>query len=144
MILMSQKTNITTSSQVRKAKCFSTHLPLPTMWMGSIASIQKISSLTYDFSDVKVRLIATRHYNYKLLEFIINPLYTNLFCKSPSLRRTKTDKMHAHTITLIMISGLNLQYCSDTSYHNEKLKSLIKHSFNKIKEQAKLKTSVSR
>lgn len=105
---------------------------------------QKISSLTYDFSDVKVRLIATRHYNYKLLEFIINPLYTNLFCKSPSLRRTKTDKMHAHTITLIMISGLNLQYCSDTSYLNEKLKSLIKHSFNKIKEQAKLNTSVSR
>ena len=111
--------------------------------MGSMASIQKISSLTYDFSDVKVRLIATRHYNYKLLEFIINPLYTNLFCKSPSLIRTKTDKMHAHTTTPIMISGVNLQYYSDTSYHNEKLKSLIKHSFNKIKEHAKLKTSVS-
>lgn len=140
---MSQKTNITTSSQVQKAKCFLTHLPLPTMWMGSMASIQKISSLTYDFSDVKVRLIATRHYNYKLLEFIINPLYTNLFCKSPSLIRTKTDKMHAHTTTPIMISGVNLQYYSDTSYHNEKLKSLIKHSFNKIKEHAKLKTSVS-
>ena len=70
---------------------------------------QKISSLTNDFSNVKVGLEATGHYNYNLLgflidkglpTFVINPLHTNLFRKSLSLRQTKTDKVDAHTIAL--------------------------------------------
>ena len=114
---------------------------------------QKISSLTKDFSNVKVGLEATGHYNYNLLgflmdkglpTFVINPLHTNLFRKSLSLRQTKTDKVDAHTIALMMMSGVNLQSYSDTSYHNEELKSLTRHRFDKVKERAKLKTSVSR
>ena len=114
---------------------------------------QKISSLTNDFSNVKVGLEATGHYNYNLLgflidkglpTFVINPLHTNLFRKSLSLRQTKTDKVDAHTIALMMMSGVNLQSCSDTSYHNEELKSLTRYRFDKVKERAKLKTSVSR
>ncbi len=114
---------------------------------------QKISSLTNDFSNVKVGLEATGHYNYNLLgflmdkglpTFVINPLYTNLFRKSLSLRQTKTDKVDAHTIALMMMSGVNLQSYSDTSYHNEELKSLTRYRFDKVKERAKLKTSVSR
>lgn len=114
---------------------------------------QKISSLTNDFSNVKVGLEATRHYNYNLLgflmdkglpTFVINPLHTNLFRKSLSLRQTKTDKVDAHTIALMMMSGVNLQSYSDTSYHNEELKSLTRYRFDKVKERAKLKTSVSR
>ena len=114
---------------------------------------QKISSLTKDFSNVKVGLEATGHYNYNLLgflidkglpTFVINPLHTNLFRKSLSLRQTKTDKVDAHTIALMMMSGVNLQSYSDTSYHNEELKSLTRYRFDKEKERAKLKTSVSR
>ncbi len=114
---------------------------------------QKISSLTDDFSNVKVGLEATGHYNYNLLgflmdkglpTFVINPLHTNLFRKSLSLRQTKTDKVDAHTIALMMMSGVNLQSYSDTSYHNEELKSLTRYRFDKVKERAKLKTSVSR
>lgn len=114
---------------------------------------QKISSLTKDFSNVKVGLEATGHYNYNLLgflidkglpTFLINPLHTNLFRKSLSLRQTKTDKVDARTIALMMMSGLNLQSYSDTSYHNEELKSLTRYRFDKVKERAKLKTSVSR
>ena len=114
---------------------------------------QKISSLTNDFSNVKVGLEATGHYNYNLLgflidkglpTFVINPLHTNLFRKSLSLRQTKTDKVDAHTIALMMMSGVNLQSYSDTSYHNEELKSLTRYRFDKVKERAKLKTSISR
>lgn len=114
---------------------------------------QKISSLTNDFYNVKVGLEATGHYNYNLLgflidkglsTFVINPLHTNLFRKSLSLRQTKTDKVDAHTIALMMMSGVNLQSYSDTSYHNEELKSLTRYRFDKVKERAKLKTSVSR
>ena len=114
---------------------------------------QKISSLTKDFFNVKVGLEATGHYNYNLLgflmdkglpTFVINPLHTNLFRKSLSLRQTKTDKVDAHTIALMMMSGVNLQSYSDTSYHNEELKSLTRYRFDKVKERAKLKTSVSR
>ena len=114
---------------------------------------QKISSLTNDFSNVKVGLEATGHYNYNLLgflmdkglpTFVINPLHTNLFRKSLSLRQTKTDKVDAHTIALMMMSGVNLHSYSDTSYHNEELKSLTRYRFDKVKERAKLKTSVSR
>ena len=43
-----------------------------------------------------------------------------------------------------MMSGVNLQSYSDTSYHNEELKSLTRYRFDKVKERAKLKTSVSR
>lgn len=114
---------------------------------------QKISSLTNDFSNVKVGLEATGHYNYNLLgflidkglpTFVINPLHTNLFRKSLSLRQTKTDKVDARTIALMIMSGVNLQSYSDTSYHNEELKSLTRYRFDKVKERAKLKTSVSR
>lgn len=114
---------------------------------------QKISSLTNDFSNVKVGLEATGHYNYNLLgflidkglpTFVINPLHTNLFRKSLSLRQTKTDKVDAHTIALMMMSGVNLQSYSNTSYHNEELKSLTRYRFDKVQERAKLKTSISR
>lgn len=114
---------------------------------------QKISSLTSDFSVIKVGLEATGHYNYNLLGFlidkglptyVINPLHTNLYRKSLSLRQTKTDKVDARTIAFMLMSGVNLQSYSDTSYHNEALKSLTRYRFDKVKERAKLKTSVSR
>ena len=113
----------------------------------------KIQSTTEDLSKIKVGLEATGHYNYNLLgylidkgltTYVINPLHTNLYRKSQSLRQTKTDKVDARTIASMLMSDVNLKSYSDTSYHNEELKSLTRYRFDKVKERAKLKTSVSR
>lgn len=61
-----------------------------------------------------------------------------------SLRKTKTDKVDSHTIAAMLMSDVNLKSYSDISYHNEELKSLTRYRFDKVKERAKLKTSVSR
>jgi len=114
---------------------------------------QKIASVAEDLTKVKVGLEATGHYSYNLLgflldkgltTFVINPLHTNLYRKSLSLRKTKTDKVDAHTIASMIMSDVNLKSYSDTSYHNEELKSLTRYRFDKVKERASLKSSVSR
>ncbi len=114
---------------------------------------QRIQSVSDDLTKVKVGLEATGHYSYNLLgflldnglpTFVINPLHTNLYRKSLSLRKTKTDKVDAHTITSMIMSDVNLKSYSDTSYHNEELKSLTRYRFDKVKERATLKSSVSR
>mgnify|MGYP000584543174 FL=1 len=114
---------------------------------------QKIESVMDDVTKVKVGLEATGHYSYNLLgylidkglpTYVINPLHTNLYRKSLSLRQTKTDKVDARTIASMLMSDVNLKSYSDISYHNEELKSLTRYRFDKVKERAKLKTSVSR
>lgn len=114
---------------------------------------QKIESVMEDVSKVKVGLEATGHYSYNLLgylldkglpTYVINPLHTNLYRKSLSLRQTKTDKVDAHTIASMLMSDVNLKSYSDTSYHNEELKSLTRYRFDKVKERAQLKQSISR
>ena len=114
---------------------------------------EKINSCSKDFSKIKVGLEATGHYSYNLLgyllnkglpTFVINPLHTNLFRKSLSLRQTKTDKIDSHTIATMLMSNVNLKSYSIALYHNEELKSLSRYRFDKVKERAKLKVSVSR
>ena len=113
----------------------------------------RIESVSDDLTKVKVGLEATGHYSYNLLGFlldkglttyVINPLHTNLYRKSLSLRKTKTDKVDSRTIATMMMSDMNLKSYSNTSYHNEELKSLTRYRFDKVKERAKLKSSVSR
>lgn len=114
---------------------------------------QKIQSVTDDLTIVKVGLEATGHYSYNILgylldkglnTFVINPLHTNLYRKSLSLRKTKTDKVDAHTIATMLMSDVNLKSYSNTSYHNEELKSLTRYRFDKVRERAQLKQSISR
>ena len=114
---------------------------------------QKISSVMEDSSKVKVGLEATGHYSYNLLgylidkgltTYVINPLHTNLYRKSLSLRQTKTDKVDARTIASMLMSDVNLKSYSETSYHNQELKSLTRYRFDKVKERAKLKVSIAR
>ncbi len=101
----------------------------------------------------KVGLEATGHYSYNLLGFlldnglptyVINPLHTNLYRKSLSLRKTKTDKVDARTIASMLMSDVSLKPYSNTAYHNSELKSLTRYRFDKVKERAKLKSSISR
>ena len=114
---------------------------------------EKVCSVADDFTNVKVGLEATGHYSYNILgylldkgfpTYVINPLHTNLYRKSLSLRKTKTDKVDAHTIAAMLMSDVDLKSYSDTLYHNEELKSLTRYRFDKVKERAKLKTSVAR
>ena len=103
---------------------------------------------------IKVGLEATGHYSYNLLGFlldnglatyVLNPLRTNLYRKSLSLRKTKTDRVDARTIaSMLLLSDTGLKPYTDTAYHNEELKSLTRYRFDKVKERSKLKSSVSR
>ena len=114
---------------------------------------EKIFSVTDDKAEIKVGLEATGHYSVNLLgslidkglpTCVINPLHTNLYRKSLSLRKTKTDKVDAHTIATMLLSDVNLKSYSNTLYHNEELKSLTRYRFDKVNERAKLKISIAR
>ena len=115
--------------------------------------LQRIQSCARPSDKIKVGLEATGHYSYNILGFlldkdldtyVINPLLTNLFRKSTSLRRTKTDRIDARTIATMLMSDVDLKSYTDTSYHNEELKSLTRYRFDKVSERAKLKQSISR
>lgn len=115
--------------------------------------LSRIQSCSQGESKIKVGLEATGHYSYNLLGFlldnglatyVLNPLRTNLYRKSLSLRKTKTDRVDARTIAAMLLSDAGLKPYTDTAYHNEELKSLTRYRFDKVKERAKLKTSVSR
>ena len=115
--------------------------------------LQTIHRCTRPADKIKVGLEATGHYSYNILGFllnkglptyVINPLHTNLYRKSLTLRKTKTDRIDARTIATMLMSDLDLKSYTDTSYHNEELKSLTRYRFDKVHERAKLKQSVSR
>ena len=114
---------------------------------------EKIFSVTDDKTEIKVGLEATGHYSFNLLRSlidnglptcVINPLHSNLFRKSLSLRKTKTDKVDAGSIAMMLITDKTIKPYSDTSYHSEELKSLTRYRFDKVQERAKLKSSVAR
>ena len=120
---------------------------------GFDALLQTIRRCTRPENKIKVGLEATGHYSYNILGFllnegldtyVINPLHTNLYRKSLSLRKTKTDRVDARTIAAMLMSDVDLKSYTDTVYHNEELKSLTRYRFDKVRERAKLKQSVSR
>lgn len=113
----------------------------------------KVKSVSPDLSKTKVGLEATGHYSYNLLGFlldkglttyVINPLHTNLYRKSLTLRKTKTDKVDARMIASMLMSCVDLKPYTRTLYHNQELKSLTRYRFDKVSERAKLKQSVAR
>lgn len=77
-------------------------------------------------SKIKVGLEATGHYSYNILGFlldkglptyVINPLHTNLFRKSQSLRKTKTDRVDARTIASMLMSDVSLKPYTNMCYY---------------------------
>ena len=44
----------------------------------------------------------------------------------------------------MLLSDVGLKPYTDTAYHNEELKSLTRYRFDKVKERAKLKSSIAR
>ena len=115
--------------------------------------LQRIQDCANTQNKIKVGLEATGHYSYNLLGFlldnglptyVLNPLRTNIYRKSLSLRKTKTDRVDARTIASMLLSDAGLKPYTSTAYHNEELKSLTRYRFDKVKERAKLKSSISR
>ena len=109
--------------------------------------------LSYNDSQIRVGLEATGHYSYNLLGFLLskelptflfNPLQTNLFRKSLSLRKTKTDKVDAKTIALMLATESDENVYSLQAYQNEELKSLTRYRNDKVNQRSKLKQSLSR
>jgi transposase len=126
---------------------------IPNTLDGFNTLLQKIRDSTSPADKIKVGLEATGHYSYNILGFlldsglttyVLNPLHTSLYRKSLSLRRTKTDRVDARTIATMLLSDVELKPYTDTSYHNEELKSLTRYRFDKVKERAQMKQSISR
>ena len=126
---------------------------IPNNMEGFNCLLGKIQACTTTQDKIKVGLEATGHYSYNILGFlldnglptyVLNPLHTNLYRKSLSLRKTKTDRVDARTIAAMLMSDADLKPYTDIAYHNEELKSLTRYRFGKVKERAKLKSSIAR
>ena len=126
---------------------------IPNNMDGFKSLLEQLAKCTSPQDKIKVGLEATGHYSYNILGFlldnglptyVLNPLHTNLYRKSLSLRKTKTDRVDARTIATMLMSDVGLKPYTDTVYHNEELKSLTRYRFDKVKERAQLKQSVSR
>ena len=126
---------------------------IPNNMEGFTTLLDRIRACSKSRDIIKVGLEATGHYSYNILGFllnnglttyVLNPLRTNLYRKSLSLRKTKTDRIDARTIAAMLLSDSSLKPYTDISYHNEELKSLTRYRFDKVRERAKLKSSVSR
>ena len=111
-----------------------------------------LSFMPTSSENVKVGLEATGHYSLNLINFLIdngyspvvfNPLQINLFRKAHTLRKTKTDKIDAKLIAL-MLSSSDAKPHLDLSYHVMELKSLTRYR-SRLKDQlARLKISLAR
>lgn len=104
--------------------------------------LSRIRSYTTPSGRIKVGLEATRHYSYNILGFlldnglstyVINPLHTNLYRKSLSLRKSKTDWVDARTVAAMLMSDVDFKAYIDTAYHNEDPKSLKRCRFEIVK-----------
>ena len=126
---------------------------IPNTMEGFNLLLSRISACTSSQEKIKVGLEATGHYSYNLLGFllnnglatyVLNPLQTNLYRKSLTLRKTKTDRVDARMIASMLLSDVGLKPYTNTAYHNEELKSLTRYRFDKVQDRSKLKSSVSR
>lgn len=78
----------------------------------------------------KVRFKTTKHYSYDAViftlnkiptTFVINSLYTSLFCENIHFRNTKTNKVDSKTIVTMLMYDVGLRSYSNTYYNNEEL-----------------------
>ena len=120
-----------------RADCFT----IPNNIDGFKQLLRTVRDCTTKADKIKVGLEATGHYSYNILGFlldnslptyVISPLHTNLYRKSLSLRKTKTDRVDARTIATMLLSDVDLKSYTDTAYHNEELKSLTRYRFDKV------------
>ncbi|MCM1991373.1 IS110 family transposase [Oceanirhabdus seepicola] len=104
-----------------------------------------------NLNNVKIGLESTGHYSTNITNYlhskgfcikILNPLATNLFRKSHTLRKTKTDKTDAKVIATMLFTDESKSY-SPVSYQIQELKSLARHRYRMIGYRSKLKLSLT-
>lgn len=114
----------------------------------AIRSIGQWSS----FEEVRVGLEATGHYSTNLVAFIrsngfepfiFNPLSVNLFRKSQTLRKTKTDKTDARFIASMLFAPTSSPHATLPSAIDE-LKFLTRNRSRLVEHRSKHKTSLNR
>lgn len=100
---------------------------------------------------IKAGLEATGHYSEALMAFlqssgiqpvIFNPLQVNLYRKSLSLRKTKTDKVDAKCIAQLLLSAESTP--APESYQNRELKALTRHRARLVTQRSKVKVHLAR
>lgn len=128
-------------------------LTVPNTQEGLQTLLFRVRGCMQNGEKVKIGLEATGHFSLNILRFlldngmptcVLNPLHTNLFRKSRTLRKTKTDRVDAKTIAFMLLSEPDLRPYSTVSYHNEHLKSLSRFRYDMVSERSKFKRSVSR
>jgi transposase len=100
---------------------------------------------------IRTGLESTGHYSGNLEAFlrasgvelvVFNPLQVNLYRKSLTLRKTKTDKVDAKCIAQLLITAESNPV--SVSYQIKELKALTRHRFRLVSQRTKLKVSISR
>lgn len=116
-----------------------------------LAAIQKALQGN-SIDEVRAGLESTGHYSTNLLAFlhssgfepvVLNPLSVNLFRKSQTLRKTKTDKADARFIAAMLLTSAVSPHAS-VSYHIQELKVLTRNRYRLIGHRSNLKISLSR
>lgn len=102
--------------------------------------------------EVRVRLEATGHYSLNLIDIIdskqlplivLNPFSVNLYRKSTTLRKTKTDKIDCLVISQMIRTGEHESH-SPVSYPLRELKTQTRHRYRLIQDQSRIKVSITR
>lgn len=115
--------------------------------------MRRIHEATPNLSEVRVGLEATGHYGYNILSFlgkmklksyVFNPLLIHQRVKGQSLRMTKTDRLDARSIAVMLTTELNSKPYSLKSYHILELQALCRNRYRLIQQCAKIKQDVSR
>ena len=115
--------------------------------------LEKIQLCTAPQGKIERELETTGHYSYNILGFLLDnvlptyvlkPLRTNLYRKSLSLRKPKTDRVNAQTIATLLLSDTCLKPYTNTAFHNQEPRLLTRYCFDKVNERTRLKSSISR
>lgn len=100
---------------------------------------------------IRAGLESTGHYSGNLEAFlrssgvelvVFNPLQVNLYRKSQTLRKTKTDKVDAKCIAQLLMTAESNPV--SVSYQTQELKALTRHRSRLVSQRTKLKVSISR
>ena len=103
------------------------------------------------YGQIRAGLESTGHYSSNLEAFLrstgvelvaFNPLQVNLYRKSQTLRKTKTDKVDAKCIAQLLMTEESNPV--SVSYQIQELKALTRHRFRLVSQRSKLKISISR
>jgi len=117
-----------------------------------ISAIQR-SSEAEGSGQIKAGLESTGHYSGNLEAFlrdsgvqlvVFNPLQVNLYRKSLTLRKTKTDKVDAKCIAQLLMTTESNPVSVSVSYQILELKALTRHRSRLVSQRTKLKINISR